>query len=92
APRSCELSVARAKRAHMLFSNPEGARIGRDRSCRHRGVHFVGGVVGVLLIGFLATEVMTGGARGLFYGGGFAQLGKQALGVPGLRPETAEEA
>src|SRR5947209_2822319 len=45
------------------------------------GVHFVGGVVGVLLIGFLATEVMTGGAQGLFYGGGFTQLGKQALGA-----------
>jgi len=35
----------------------------------------------VLLIGLLATEVMTGGARGLFYGGGFAQLGKQSLGA-----------
>jgi Amt family ammonium transporter len=39
------------------------------------------GVVGVLLIGLLATEVMTGGAQGLFYGGGFAQLGKQSLGA-----------
>ena len=45
------------------------------------GVHFVGGVVGVLLIGLLATEVMTAGPQGLFYGGGFAQLGKQALGA-----------
>ena len=45
------------------------------------GVHFVGGVVGVLLIGLLATDVMTGGARGLFYGGGLVQLGKQALGM-----------
>jgi len=45
------------------------------------GVHFVGGVVGVLLIGLLATDVMTGGVRGLFYGGGLAQLGKQALGM-----------
>ena len=35
----------------------------------------------MLLIGLLATEVMTGGAQGLFYGGGFAQLGKQALGA-----------
>jgi len=30
---------------------------------------------------FLATEVMTGGPQGLFYGGGFTQLGKQALGA-----------
>ncbi|MGB8405874.1 MAG: ammonium transporter [Mycobacterium sp.] len=45
------------------------------------GVHFVGGVVGVLLIGLLATDIMTGGARGLLYGGGLTQLGKQLLGV-----------
>jgi ammonium transporter, Amt family len=43
------------------------------------GVHFVGGVVGVLLIGLLATEVMTAGPEGLFYGGGLVQLGKQVL-------------
>lgn len=45
------------------------------------GVHYVGGVVGVLLIGFLATPVMTGGPAGLFFGGGLGQLGKQALGA-----------
>jgi Amt family ammonium transporter len=33
----------------------------------------------VLLIGLLATQVMTGGPQGLFYGGGLTQLGKQAL-------------
>jgi Amt family ammonium transporter len=54
-------------------------RFGYDDSLDVVGVHFVGGVVGVLLIGLLATEVMTGGAEGLFYGGGFVQLGKQAL-------------
>ena len=35
----------------------------------------------VILIGLLATDVMTGGPRGLFYGGGLSQLGKQALAV-----------
>ena len=45
------------------------------------GVHYVGGVVGVLLIGFLATPAMTGGPAGLFFGGGLEQLGKQALGA-----------
>ncbi|WP_405487941.1 ammonium transporter [Nocardia sp. NBC_00511] len=47
------------------------------------GVHFVGGIVGTLLIGFLAARVMTGsdGPRGLFFGGGLSQLGKQTLGV-----------
>jgi ammonium transporter, Amt family len=54
-------------------------RFGYDDSLDVVGVHFVGGVVGVLLIGLLATEVMTGGAQGLFYNGGFALLGKQAL-------------
>jgi len=56
-------------------------RFGYDDSLDVVGVHFVGGVFGVLLIELLATEVMTGGAQGLFYGGGFAQLGKQALGA-----------
>jgi ammonium transporter, Amt family len=54
-------------------------RFGYDDSLDVVGVHFVGGVVGVLLIGLLATEVMTGGAQGLFYNGGFALLGKQTL-------------
>jgi len=54
-------------------------RFGYDDSLDVVGVHFVGGLVGVLLIGLLATEVMTAGPQGLFYGGGFAQLGKQVL-------------
>lgn len=56
-------------------------RVGYDDSLDVVGVHFVGGVVGVLLIGLLATEVMTGGPAGFFYGGGFLQFGKQALGA-----------
>ncbi len=45
------------------------------------GVHFVGGVVGVLLIGLLADAAMTGGPSGLLHGGGVGQLGKQLLAV-----------
>lgn len=56
-------------------------RFGYDDSLDVVGVHFVGGVVGTLLIGLLATDVMTGGPEGLLYGGGVAQLGKQALAV-----------
>jgi Amt family ammonium transporter len=56
-------------------------RFGYDDSLDVVGVHFVGGVVGVLLIGFLATAVMTGGPQGLLYGGGVTQLGKQALAM-----------
>ena len=56
-------------------------KLNYDDSLDVVGVHFVGGVVGVLLIGLLATEVMTGGPQGLFYGGGLAQLGLQALAM-----------
>ncbi|NEE01958.1 ammonium transporter [Phytoactinopolyspora halotolerans] len=44
-------------------------------------VHLVGGIVGTLMIGFLATESFTGDPEleGLFYGGGLELLGKQAL-------------
>ena len=45
------------------------------------GVHLVGGLVGTLLIGFLATEAAPAGVNGLFYGGGADQLGKQAIGA-----------
>jgi ammonium transporter, Amt family len=56
-------------------------RLNYDDSLDVVGVHFVGGVVGVSLIGLLATAAMTAGPRGLFYGGGVAQLGKQSLAI-----------
>ncbi|WP_062980799.1 ammonium transporter [Nocardia anaemiae] len=56
-------------------------KAGYDDSLDVVGVHFVGGIVGTLLIGLLANQVMTGGVEGLFYGGGLAQLGKQLVGV-----------
>ncbi|WP_166463054.1 ammonium transporter [Amycolatopsis acidicola] len=55
-------------------------RFGFDDSLDVVGVHLVGGLVGTLLIGFFATtSVNSLGADGLFYGGGLAQLGKQAV-------------
>lgn len=56
-------------------------KLNYDDSLDVVGVHFVGGVVGVLLIGLLATSVMTGGPQGLFYGGGLGQLGRQVLAM-----------
>ncbi|CPR07578.1 ammonium transporter [Mycobacterium bohemicum DSM 44277] len=56
-------------------------RLNYDDSLDVVGVHFVGGVVGVSLIGLFATAVMTSGPQGLFYGGGFTQLGKQTLAI-----------
>jgi Amt family ammonium transporter len=51
-----------------------------DDSLDVLAVHFVGGAVGALLIGFLGTAVI-GGKNGLFYGGNASLLGHQALGV-----------
>ena len=57
-------------------------RLGFDDSLDVVGVHLVGGLIGTLLIGFFGTtSVNSGGADGLFYGGGFTQLGKQAIGA-----------
>ncbi len=56
-------------------------KLNYDDSLDVVGVHFVGGVVGVVLIGLLASAVMTHGPQGLFYGGGLGQLGKQAVAM-----------
>ncbi|WP_433616281.1 ammonium transporter [Dactylosporangium sp. CA-139114] len=56
-------------------------RLGYDDSLDVAGVHGVGGLIGTLLIGLLATAAVTGGPRGLFYGGGVDLLGRQALAV-----------
>ena len=64
-------------------------RFGYDDSLDVVGVHLVGGVVGTLLIGFLADPATSGdaanpGVAGLFYGGGLEQFWKQLIGVGGM--------
>jgi Amt family ammonium transporter len=54
-------------------------RLGYDDSLDVVGVHLVGGLVGTLLIGLLATEAAPAGVNGLFYGGGFTQLWAQFI-------------
>ncbi len=54
-------------------------RFGYDDSLDVVGVHLVGGLVGTLLIGILATAKAPAGVDGLFYGGGFDQLWRQAV-------------
>lgn len=54
-------------------------KLGYDDSLDVVGVHLVGGVIGTLLIGFLASEAMPSKVSGLFYGGGLDQLWKQAI-------------
>ncbi|TPG16200.1 ammonium transporter [Pedococcus bigeumensis] len=62
-------------------------RFGFDDSLDVVGVHLVGGLIGTLLIGLLATKGSPTGAAGLdvnegvFYGGGFSQLGAQVTGA-----------
>jgi Amt family ammonium transporter len=57
-------------------------RLGYDDSLDVVGVHMVGGIVGALLIGLLATTAVNdAGADGLLAGGGLALLGKQAVAV-----------
>jgi Amt family ammonium transporter len=56
-------------------------RWGYDDSLDVVGVHMIGGIVGTLGIGLLATAAAPTGVDGLFYGGGFDQLGKQLLGT-----------
>ena len=56
-------------------------RFGYDDSLDVVGVHLVGGIVGTLGIGLLATDLAPTAVSGLFYGGGVAQLGRQAIGA-----------
>ncbi|GAA2574389.1 ammonium transporter [Actinomadura fulvescens] len=57
-------------------------KLGYDDSLDVVGVHMVGGIVGALLIGVLATTAVNdAGADGLLAGGGLGLLGKQAVAV-----------
>ena len=56
-------------------------RWGYDDSLDVVGVHLVGGLVGTLGIGLLATAAAPTGVDGLLYGGGVDQLGRQLLGA-----------
>jgi len=63
-------------------------KFGFDDSLDVVAVHLVGGIVGALSLGFLATHTVNPGAiakglamDGLFYGGGLEQLGRQAVAV-----------
>ena len=58
------------------------SRFGFDDALDVVGVHGVGGTTGAILTGVFASLAVNGaGANGLLYGGGFALLGKQLIGV-----------
>lgn len=57
-------------------------RFGYDDSLDVVGVHLVGGITGCLFVGFFSTSTVNSLAwNGVFYGGGFTGLGKQAIGA-----------
>ena len=56
-------------------------RFGFDDSLDVVGVHLVGGLVGTLMVGLVATEEAPAAVDGLFYGGGADQLWRQAVGA-----------
>jgi Amt family ammonium transporter len=56
-------------------------RFGFDDSLDVVGVHMVGGLVGTLMVGLVATAEAPAAVTGLFYGGGWHQLGMQAIGA-----------
>jgi Amt family ammonium transporter len=56
-------------------------RLGYDDSLDVVGVHLVGGLVGTVGVGFLATAAAPAGVDGLLYGGGADQLWRQVVGA-----------
>ncbi|HZI98559.1 MAG TPA: ammonium transporter [Actinomycetales bacterium] len=56
-------------------------RFGYDDSLDVVGVHLVGGLVGTIGIGFIATSAAPAGVDGLLYGGGADQLWRQVVGA-----------
>jgi Amt family ammonium transporter len=69
--------------ATCLFAVQLKFRFGFDDSLDVVGVHFVGGVVGLLYLGLCASHAVNPavGHEGLLYGGGLWQLGRQAVAV-----------
>ena len=56
-------------------------RFGFDDSLDVVGVHLVGGLVGTVAVGFLASASAPAAVDGLFYGGGVDQLWRQVVGA-----------
>ena len=56
-------------------------RFGFDDSLDVVGVHLVGGIIGTLMVGVVASPDAPAGVSSLLHGGSFDQLGKQAIGA-----------
>jgi Amt family ammonium transporter len=64
-------------------------KLGYDDSLDVVGVHLVGGLIGTLMVGFVATDAAPAGVSGLFYGGGVDQLWRQAVGAVSVMAYSA---
>jgi ammonia channel protein AmtB len=75
------LAIGGAAGAVCYFAVSLKYKLGFDDALDVTALHFIGGVVGGLLIGILSTPEAPSGAAGLFYGGGFELLGRQAVAI-----------
>ncbi|MGH3583032.1 MAG: ammonium transporter [Mycobacterium sp.] len=56
-------------------------KLGFDDSLDVVGVHLVGGIIGTLMVGVIATPDAGAGVESIIYGGSFDQLWRQAVGA-----------
>jgi ammonium transporter, Amt family len=75
------IAIGGAAGAVCYFAVALKYKLGFDDALDVTALHFIGGVVGGLLIGILATPEAPSGGTGLFYGGGLDLLGRQALAI-----------
>lgn len=75
------MAIGGAAGAVCYFAVALKYKLGFDDALDVTALHFIGGVVGGLLIGFLATPEAPSGGTGLFYGGGLELLGRQAVAI-----------
>lgn len=75
------LVVGGAAGAVCCFAVSWKYRLGYDDALDVVGVHLVGGILGTVLIGFLADPAAPSGVAGLFYGGGVDVLWRQCVAV-----------
>jgi Amt family ammonium transporter len=82
-PALPSMAIGAAAGAVCLLAVRLKFRLGYDDSLDVVGVHYIGGVVGTLAVGFFASESVNQAVSrdGLLLGGGLGQLWRQGLGV-----------